>query len=259
MKMEYYSSKNSKRIYGLGEGGKEEEEERQTWTRGSGSGLHRFLCMQGGDDDGSYAKNSEAPASAITLSKPLLLTAIESMKLFFKGSQEDEQHDSIRIVDLGCATGYNTLATMDAVVDCLRKRYSKECGFEPEFEAFFSDLPSNDFNSLFRSLANTKSSSGRPYYAAGVPGSFYRRLFPKQKLHVAVSLSALHWLSQVHFFFLFLLLLLKIKIDYVSSDMKNLIYVLSYLSMEDSVTSRILFITIPLIYFFIIFYFVIYF
>eukprot|EP00268_Persea_americana_P001580 TRINITY_DN10482_c0_g2_i5.p2 TRINITY_DN10482_c0_g2~~TRINITY_DN10482_c0_g2_i5.p2 ORF type:complete len:117 (-),score=12.58 TRINITY_DN10482_c0_g2_i5:89-439(-) len=29
------------------------------------------------------------------------------------------------------------------------------------------------------------------------PPMFYHRLFPKRKLHVAVSLSALHWLSQV--------------------------------------------------------------
>ena len=168
-----------------------------------GGGLHRVLCMQGGDDDGSYAKNSEAPASAITLSKPLLLTAIRTMKLFIQGEgegDEEDSHLSLRIADLGCATGYNTLATIDMVVEALRERYIKECGVDPEFEAFFSDLPSNDFNSLFRSLSsNNTLSKNKPnrYYPAGVPGSFYTRLFPKGKLHVAVSLSALHWLSQV--------------------------------------------------------------
>ncbi|KAF5725541.1 gibberellic acid methyltransferase 2 [Tripterygium wilfordii] len=162
----------------------------ETWT----GGLHRVLCMQGGDDDGSYAKNSEAPASAITLCKPMLLTAIQSMKLFFNNNEEGADHDSLRIADLGCATGYNTLATIDMVVESLRLRYAKECSLEPEFEAFFSDLPSNDFNSLFKSLSAKKS---RNYYAAGVPGSFYYRLFAKRKLHIAVSLSALHWLSQI--------------------------------------------------------------
>ncbi|KAF5735675.1 gibberellic acid methyltransferase 2 [Tripterygium wilfordii] len=162
----------------------------ETWT----GGLHRVLCMQGGDDDGSYAKNSEAPASAITLCKPMLLTAIQSMKLFFNNNEEGGD-DSLRIADLGCATGYNTLATIDMVVESLRRRYVEECScFEPEFEVFFSDLPSNDFNSLFKSLSGNKS---RNYYAAGVPGSFYRRLFAKRKLHIAVSLSALHWLSQI--------------------------------------------------------------
>ena len=166
------------------------EEHKQTWA----GGLHRVLCMQGGDDDGSYAKNSEAPASAITLSKPLLLTAIQSLNLKLFSRIEEEKDCCIRIADLGCATGYNTLATIDMVVECLRKKYIHECGFEPEFEAFFSDLPSNDFNSLFRSLP---AATTRHYYAAGVPGSFYGRLFPKRKLHVVVSLSALNWLSQV--------------------------------------------------------------
>ncbi|KAK9122517.1 hypothetical protein Sjap_012119 [Stephania japonica] len=163
------------------------------------AGLHRILCMQGGDDDGSYAKNSEAPASALTLSKPLLVEAIESMKLLL---QLEDEEESLRIADLGCATGYNTLATVDFLVDTLSHRYKQEAGFDPEFEAFFSDLPSNDFNSLFRSLppfafTDHNHNLKRRYYAAGVPGSFYHRLFPKAKLHVAVSLSALHWLSQI--------------------------------------------------------------
>ncbi|KAJ0020851.1 hypothetical protein Pint_31494 [Pistacia integerrima] len=158
-------------------------------------GLHRFLCMQGGDDDGSYAKNSQAPASAMTLCKPLLLTAIQSMKLFFNNKDEA---DSVRIADLGCGTGYNTLATTDMIVESLKQRYLKECGFKPEFEVFYSDLPSNDFNYLFHSLnALFSDKKTRPYYVAGVPGSFYHRLFPKGKLHIAVSLSALHWLSQI--------------------------------------------------------------
>nr|QRX38995.1 gibberellic acid methyltransferase [Phoenix dactylifera] len=152
--------------------------------------LHRILCMQGGDHDGSYAKNSEAPASALALCKPLLAGTIRSMELF-------HGEPSIRIADLGCATGHNTLSTMELIVRSLRQRYEEDCDHVPEFEAFFSDLPSNDFNSLFRSLASFADTMKRPYYAAGVPGSFYHRLFSKGKLHMVVSLSALHWLSQI--------------------------------------------------------------
>ncbi|XP_068664367.1 gibberellic acid methyltransferase 2-like [Aristolochia californica] len=152
--------------------------------------LRRILCMQGGNGDGSYAKNSEAPASAITLSKPFILGAIQSMNLF-------PGEPSLRIADLGCATGYNTLATVELVVENLSHRYRVECNREPEFEAFFSDLPSNDFNSLFRSLPPAYEDKKQRYFAAGVPGSFYHRLFPKRKLHMALSFSALHWLSKV--------------------------------------------------------------
>ena len=45
---------------------------------------------------------------------------------------------------------------------------------------------------VFRSLP-----SGKPYYAAGVPGSFYGRLFPKSTLHFVYSGYSLHWLSKV--------------------------------------------------------------
>ncbi|XP_072997635.1 gibberellic acid methyltransferase 2 [Typha latifolia] len=146
--------------------------------------------MQGGDDDGSYAKNSDAPATAVALSKPFLSKAIRSMKLF-----ADEA--SIRIADLGCATGHNTLSTMELVVQNLKQQYEEQCGHAPEFEAFFSDLPSNDFNSLFQSIPFVNDRIKRPYFAAGVPGSFYNRLFPRGQIHLAVSLSALHWLSQI--------------------------------------------------------------
>ncbi|KAK1317193.1 Gibberellic acid methyltransferase 2 [Acorus calamus] len=153
--------------------------------------------MQGGDDDVSYARNSEGPAMALRLSRPLITEGIRSMELF-KGE------DSLRIADLGCATGYNTLAAMDCVVDTLRSRYHHDFGYQPEIQAFFSDLPSNDFNSLFRLLPpmilshdDHYAEETRDYYAAGVPGSFYYRLFPKGKLHVVLSLSALHWLSQI--------------------------------------------------------------
>lgn len=147
--------------------------------------------MQGGDTDVSYAKNSEAPACAIALSKPLLHDAIASMKLF-------SGEESIRIADLGCATGYNTVSTVDFVVQSLRKRYEAELSLVPEFEASFSDLPSNDFNSLFQLLLPSFDTTERPYFVAGVPGSFYGRLFPSGKLHLVVSLNALHWLSMVY-------------------------------------------------------------
>lgn len=161
-----------------------------------GRSLHRVFCMQGGDDHQSYAMNSEAPASAIKMCKPILLKGIQCMDLT-KICNGDQQPWSMKVADLGCATGYNTLTTVDMVVETLNRRCVNELGFEPEFEAFFSDLPSNDFNSLFRELMAPVNGGSRRFFAAGVPGSFYHRLFPRGKLHVVVSLSALHWLSQV--------------------------------------------------------------
>nr|QRX38992.1 gibberellic acid methyltransferase [Phalaenopsis aphrodite] len=159
---------------------------RQAWARE----LHRVFCMQGGDTDVSYANNSEPTACAIALSKPLLHDAIASMRLF-------HGEKSIRIADLGCATGYNTVSTVEFVVQSLRKRYEAEQSHVPEFEASFSDLPSNDFNSLFQLLLPSFDVTERPYFVAAVPGSFYGRLFPSGKLHLVVSLNSLHWLSRI--------------------------------------------------------------
>ncbi|KAH0859728.1 hypothetical protein HID58_087989 [Brassica napus] len=80
----------------------------------------------------------------------------------------------------------------------LRRRYTAVYGgVSPEFEAFFCDLPCNDFNMLFRLLTEKQKVASSRYFAGGVAGSFYDRLFPRGTIHVAVSLSALHWLSQI--------------------------------------------------------------
>jgi indole-3-acetate O-methyltransferase len=118
---------------------------------------------------------------------------------------------------------------MDVIIKHITKRY-EALGFNPpEFSAFFSDLPSNDFNTLFQllpPLANygvsmeecLAANNHRSYFAAGVPGSFYRRLFPARSVDFFHSAFSLHWLSQViyqflliyqhhSFFFLYLLLM----------------------------------------------------
>lgn len=114
------------------------------------------------------------------------------------------------VVDLGCSCGSNTIYMIDVIVKHMIKRYEALCMEPPEFSAFFSDLPSNDFNTLFQllpPLANHGGSSmeeclaangHRSYFAAGVPGSFYRRLFPSASVNFFYSAFSLHWLSQVN-------------------------------------------------------------
>lgn len=116
------------------------------------------------------------------------------------------------IADLGCSCGSNTIFIIDVIVEHMSKRYEAIGQEPPEFSAFFSDLPSNDFNTLFQllpPLANNgcgsmeeclASNSHRSYFAAGVPGSFYRRLFPARSIDVFYSAFSLHWLSQVKTF-----------------------------------------------------------
>jgi indole-3-acetate O-methyltransferase len=114
------------------------------------------------------------------------------------------------LVDLGCSCGSNTIYIVDVIIKYIIKRYEALGQEPPEFSAFFSDLPSNDFNTLFQllppPLANyggrmeecLAADSPRPYFAAGVPGSFYRRLFPARSINFFHSAFSLHWLSQVN-------------------------------------------------------------
>ncbi|CAI9763569.1 unnamed protein product [Fraxinus pennsylvanica] len=62
----------------------------------------------------------------------------------------------------------------------------------PEFQVFFNDGTSNDFNTLFASLPQNRN-----YYTVRVPGSFHASQFPKAPLHFAYSSCTLHWLSEV--------------------------------------------------------------
>lgn len=157
-----------------------------------GNNLHEVLHMYSGNSDASYAENSDRQKYVFRVLQPLFENAIK--KLTFP------QHGSVKIVDLGCATGTNTLSEVDFVVKTLRNL----CGnggdhvnggdSMPELLVYFSDLPSNDFNGLF----NLLDRPGRfPYFVAGVPGSFYNLLFPRSTIHVCFSIMALHWISEV--------------------------------------------------------------
>jgi indole-3-acetate O-methyltransferase len=107
------------------------------------------------------------------------------------------------LADLGCSCGSNTIYIIEVIIEHMSKRYEAS-GYEPpEFSAFFCDLPSNDFNTLFQLLPPYGGSMEE--CLSGVPGSFYRRLFPAKSIDIFYSAFSLHWLSQVIldvFFFL---------------------------------------------------------
>ncbi|CAN4096842.1 unnamed protein product [Withania somnifera] len=165
--------------------------------------LERMLSMKGGKGEASYVNNSQAQGQHARSMLHLLKETLDGVQL---SSVDDVP---FVMVDLGCSCGSNTLYIIDVIVEHMSKRYEAMGQQPPEFSAFFSDLPSNDFNTLFQllpPLANNgygsmleclASSSHRSYFAAGVPGSFYRRLFPARSVDVFYSAFSMHWLSQV--------------------------------------------------------------
>ncbi|CAN6851491.1 unnamed protein product [Brassica oleracea] len=78
----------------------------------------------------------------------------------------------------------------------LKTSTAKETGQNPaeniEFQVLFNDFTTNDFNTLFQSLP-----AGRRYYSAGVPGSFFERVLPKESFHIGVINYAFHFTSKI--------------------------------------------------------------
>ena len=101
----------------------------------------------------------------------------------------------LRIADLGCSVGPNTFSCVNTIVQEVQLKFNAEFpGFTslPEFQVFFSDTFSNDFNTLFNALP-----ADRVYMAAGVPGSFHGPLFPKGSMNFMHSSCSCHWISEV--------------------------------------------------------------
>ncbi|GAV85864.1 Methyltransf_7 domain-containing protein [Cephalotus follicularis] len=163
--------------------------------------LERIFSMKGGKGEGSYAKNSQAQAKHARSMLHILKETLDTVQL-------NSPEVPFVVVDLGCSSGSNAICVMDVIIKHMTERYESS-GYEPpEFSGFFSDLPSNDFNTLFQLISPLANYGGsmeeclaanghRSYFVAGVPGSFYNRLFPARSVDVFHSTFSLHWLSKV--------------------------------------------------------------
>ena len=113
--------------------------------------------------------------------------------------------ECIRVADLGCASGPNTLLAVESIIDSInRECHNLNILKLPNIQVFLNDLMSNDFNSIFKLLPEfyeeLEKSNGRgsgSCFIAAMPGSFYGRLFLDNSLHFIHSSNSLHWLSQV--------------------------------------------------------------
>lgn len=122
---------------------------------------------------------------------------------------------SFGIADLGCSSGPNTLSIVKEIIQAFQSLSSDHLRQSSEFRVYLNDLPTNDFNSIFKALPDfcrelqnegvNQNPSG--FFIGAYPGSFYQRLFPSNCLHFVYSNYSLHWLSRVchhcYFFFFF--------------------------------------------------------
>ena len=101
------------------------------------------------------------------------------------------------VADLGCSSGPNTLIVTYEMIDAIVGLCRETGHSPPELTVFLNDLPSIDFNTDFKLLpdfyAMLKKEKGNdvgPCFIAGMPGSFYGRLFPSKSLDFHTQRSA---------------------------------------------------------------------
>ncbi|KAI8019932.1 putative S-adenosylmethionine-dependent methyltransferase [Camellia lanceoleosa] len=132
--------------------------------------------------------------NAVESAKSLMNAAIVDNLDLNQLNRVSASSNSFKIVGLGCSVGPNTFIAVQNIIESV-KLVCQCQGLDSEaleFQVLFNDQASNDFNMLFKCL-----SKGRQYFAAGVPGSFHGRLFPKSSFHLMHSSYSLQWLSKV--------------------------------------------------------------
>src|SRR3984893_13306786 len=115
---------------------------------------------------GAYNRNAAIPASGGAFAIPLLERAAQQITL-------DHGDRPIVIADYGSSQGKNSLAPMRAAVSVLRKRI----GRERAVSVCHTDLPGNDFSTLFELLESDPNSyvlGDDKVYPYAIGRSFYK-------------------------------------------------------------------------------------
>ncbi|CAB4308476.1 unnamed protein product [Prunus armeniaca] len=120
--------------------------------------------MKGGKEELSYVNNSKVQAKHANSMLHLLKETLDRVQL-------SSPEFLFLVADLGCSSGSNSINTVDLIIKHMTKRYDALGYDSPEFSAFFSDLPSNDFNTLFQLLLPLGNHGGSMEEALAVPES----------------------------------------------------------------------------------------
>ena len=105
---------------------------------------------------------------------------------------------SIQIADYGAADGGTSKQAIYRTISALRRRYPQH-----QITVTYSDLPGNDYSTLFRNLTGVDDDSEDNYLkdfgsvfvnACGI--GFHSQLMPDQTLDIGFSATAMHYVSE---------------------------------------------------------------
>lgn len=135
---------------------------------------------------GYYNRNSGMQAAGIALALPLLEAAAQAV------SADGDQ--PLMIADFGSSQGRNSMLPMRLAIDMIRRRYASR-----PIEIVHTDLPSNDFASLFRLLDEDETSylKGQPnLFPSAIGRSYFEPILPPARVHLGWNTWTLHWMSR---------------------------------------------------------------
>ena len=137
---------------------------------------------------GGYNRGSRVQAAGASKAVPLFAGAANTVPLA-------DAQETIVIADYGSSEGRNSLSPIAAAIRALRDRV----GLERAISVVHTDLPDNDFQTLFQTLANDPDSylRGDPaVFASAIGRSFYQQLLPSCSVTLGWSSWAVQWLSR---------------------------------------------------------------
>ncbi len=139
-------------------------------------------AMQG---DGFYNRNSSAQAEGIS----------RVMALWERTASAVEVGDEALVVaDYGSSQGRNSMAPVRVAIDALRAK----AGPDRPVQVIHTDLPSNDFASLFKALHEDDESylaERRGIFPAAIGRSYFEPVIAPGQVHLGWNSWTLHWLS----------------------------------------------------------------
>lgn len=153
------------------------------------------MFMGKGDRKDSYVRSNSQMQMISNSLFPIFLEAVDAMRL------PNPQLGPMTVAEFGSSSGQSSIDNVGAVLRRLKSRYDLEIGPEPEYQVFFQDMPSTDFNSriklLNEAILSNEDTEAVDFFAAAVPGPLYGRLFPQSTLHFAFATFAINCLSRV--------------------------------------------------------------
>ncbi len=155
-------------------------------TEETGRSTQAVLSMRGG---GYYSERTVGAKRVIDWALPLVKEGLPA---------RPGADGVLRVADYGAADGGTSREMWDAVFSRLR-----EAGDGREIVITYTDLPSNDFSTLFRTMQGLQGDPALAYQAK-LPGifvhgcgtGFHRQLFPTGTLDLGFSATAMHYVSE---------------------------------------------------------------